>query len=75
MHFCFGIFAVSMILKIIGQYDTKHIMMLLIKTITAVLNVSTYIITCITALPIGLAVVLAIMSVSIFTTASILYVY
>ena len=31
--------------EIIGEYDIKHIMMLLIKTIMSVLNVSTYIIT------------------------------
>jgi len=47
-----------MILKIISQCDVKHIITLLIKTITSALNVSTYIITSVTACPIRLAVVL-----------------
>ena len=51
---------------------SKHIMMSLIKTITSVLKVSTYIIT---AHPIELAAILhvAIMSVSTFKTDDILY--
>jgi len=49
--------------------------MLPIKTITSVLWVSTYIITCIIALPIGLAAILVIMSVSTYTPADILYVH
>jgi hypothetical protein len=42
-------------------------------TITSVLKISTYIITSITAHPVRLAVILAIMSVSTFKTAAILY--
>jgi hypothetical protein len=44
------------------------------KTITLVLNISTYITTSITALPIGLVVILAIIYVSTFKTAVILYI-
>jgi hypothetical protein len=47
-------------------------MMLLMKTITAVLNVLTYIITSITALPVRLTAILVIMSVSTFNTNDIL---
>jgi len=47
-----GINELTLILKIIGQCDVKHIMTLPIKTITSVLKVSTYIIT---VRPIGLA--------------------
>jgi hypothetical protein len=43
----------------IGQCDLKHILTLLIKTITSVLKISAYIIT---ACPVGLAAILAIMS-------------
>jgi hypothetical protein len=46
----------TMILKIIGQWDGKYLMMLQIKIITAVLNVSTYIITSDAACPIILPV-------------------
>jgi hypothetical protein len=47
-------------------------MMLLIKTIMLVLNVSTYIITNITARPIRLAMILVVMSVSTYKTTVIL---
>ena len=63
-----------MTLKNIDQCDVKH-MILPIKTITSVVNVSTYIITGITAHLIGLAVILEIMSVSTFKSAIILYIY
>jgi len=65
----------TLILKIISQCDVKHIFMSLIKTITPVMKISTYIITCITARPVGLAVILVIMSVSTFKTAIILHIY
>jgi hypothetical protein len=55
--------------KFIGQSDVKHIMMSPIKTITSVLKASTDIIT-----NIGLAEILAIMSVSTFKIDVILYV-
>jgi hypothetical protein len=51
----------TMILKIIGQWDGKYLMMLQIKIIRAVLNVSTYIITSDAACPIILPVILMIM--------------
>ena len=54
--------------------DVKHIRTIPIKTITLVLKVLTYIIPSISTHPIGLAVILTIMSVSTFTTAVILYV-
>lgn len=54
----------SWILKIIGQCDDKYIMMLLIKIITSVLKISTYIMTGITAHSIRLPAILAIMPVS-----------
>ena len=43
----------TMILKIIGQWDGKYLMMLQIKIIRAVLNVLTYIITSDAACPIS----------------------
>jgi hypothetical protein len=54
----------TQILKIIGQCDVKHIMMLPIKTITSDLKVSTYIITMsmITESPLGLTAILVLMS-------------
>ena len=52
----------TLILKIVGQCDVKHILTSLIKTITAV----TYIITSISAHPVRLAAILVIMSVSTF---------
>ena len=61
-------------MKIIGQRDVKHIMTLLVKIITSVLNVSTYIITSITVGLIRLAAILSIMSVSTFITVVFLYV-
>ena len=61
-------------MKIIGQGDVKHIMTLLVKIMTSVLNVSTYIITSITVGLIRLAAILSIMSVSTFITAVFLYV-
>ena len=62
----------TLILKIISQCDVKHIFMLLIKTIMAVMEILAYIITSITARPVRLAVILVIMSVSTFKTAVIL---
>ena len=59
--------------KFIGQSDIKHIMKSQIKTITSVLKASTNIITNIPARSIGLAEILAIMSVSTFNIAVILY--
>ena len=63
----------TLILKIIGQCDVKHILMSQINTITPVLKISTYIITSIIAHPVGLAVILVIMSVLTFKAAVILY--
>ena len=59
--------------QVIGQSDVKHIMPSPIKTIKLVLKASTDIITNIPAHPIGLAEILAIMSVSNFKIAVILY--
>jgi hypothetical protein len=59
--------------RFIGQSDVNHIMTSLIKTIMPVLKISTYFITRITACPVRLAAILAIMSVSTFKTAVILY--
>ena len=72
---CVRIDELAPILKIISQCDIKHIMALPIKTITSVFNVSTCIIISITAGPFGLDAILAIMSVSFFITAVILYLY
>ena len=58
--------------KILGEF--KHILTSTIKTIVPVLKISTYVITSITAHPIWLAAILAIMSVSTFKTAVILYI-
>ena len=63
----FNVNGLTLILKIIGQCDVKHIMTLVIKTIASVLKVRSYIIISITASP------NAIMSVSTFTTDVILY--
>lgn len=60
----------TLILKIIGQSDVKHILKSLIKTIVPVLKISTCIITSITAGPVGLAAILEIMSVLIKQTGS-----
>ena len=60
----------TVILRNIGQCDVNSIMTSSIKTITSVLNVSTYIIISIT---IGCTEILAIMSVSTFKTAVILH--
>ena len=54
----------TVILKNIGKCDVKHIMTLPIKRITSVLKVLTYIITNIKAHPVGLSVIIVIMSVS-----------
>ena len=59
----------------IGQCNGKHIMTLSIKTITSLLKAFTYIMTGITGHPIRLTAILAIMSVSTFTTANILYIH
>ena len=63
----------TLILEIIGQGDGKHILASTIKTITPVLKILTYIITSITASPVGLAAILSIMSVSIVKTTVILH--
>ena len=63
----------TLILKIIGQCDVKHILTSQIKTIMPILKISTYIITSITARPVRLASILAIMSVSTFKADVILY--
>ena len=63
----------TMTVNIIGQCDNKNITTLPTKTIMLVLNVLIYIITSITAHPIRLTVILAILSVSTFITAIILY--
>jgi hypothetical protein len=65
----------TLILKNIGQCDVTLWRWILIKTITSMLNFSTYIMTSITAHPIRLTVVLVIMSVSTVKTAVILYIY
>ena len=62
-----------LILKFITQCEVKHIIMLLIKTITSVLKVLKYIITSIIVSPLGLAALLEEMSVSTFITVVILY--
>ena len=59
----------TLILKIIGQLDIEHILMSPIKKMMPVLKISTYIITGITAHSVGLAAILAIMSVLTFKTA------
>ena len=59
--------------KFIGQSDLKHIMTSPIKTIASVLKASTDIITNISAQPVGLTEIWAIMSISTFKIAVILY--
>jgi hypothetical protein len=59
----------TLILKIIGQLDIEHILMSPIKKMIPVLKILTYIITGITARSVGLAAILAIMSVLTFKTA------
>ena len=59
--------------QFIGQSDVKHIMISPINTITSVLKASTDSITNIPARSIGLAEILAIMSVSTFKIDVILY--
>ena len=59
--------------KFIGQSDVKRIMTSPIIIKTSVLKASTVIITNIPTRPIGLAEILAIMSVSTFKIAVILY--
>ena len=63
-----------LILKIIGQSEVNNIMTLLIKTITSVVKILTYIITSISACPNRLTTIPVIMSVSVstFSTADIL---
>ena len=53
----------------------KYIIMLLIKTIPSVSQISSYIITSITAHPISLTAILFIMSISTFKSAVTLYFY
>lgn len=65
----------TLIQKIIEQCDVKHIIILRIKTMTSVMKVQTCIFTSITALPIGRAVILAIMSILTFIAAVILYIW
>ena len=67
-----SIYKLTVILKIICQSDFKH-MMLPIKTIMSVLNVSTYIIYGIIALPFRLSVIQSIMSVSNFCYSIYIY--
>jgi hypothetical protein len=55
----------TLILKIMGQCDVKHILTSPIKTRTPVLKILTYIIICITARPVRLAAILACVSTSI----------
>ena len=62
---------VTCVLKCIGRSDVKHIMTSPINTVTSVLTASTDIITDITARPIKLSEMLAIMSVSTFCRHSI----
>ena len=62
----------TLMLKIIVKCDVKHILMSPIETITPVLKISNYIITSITACPIGLTAILVIMSVSTFRLTAIL---
>jgi hypothetical protein len=64
----------NLILKINSQCDVKHILTSPIKTITSVLKILTYIITSITARPVGFAEIVVIMSVSTFKTDVILYI-
>ena len=59
--------------KFMGQSDVKHIMTSQIKTIRSVLKAVTHI-TNIPARPLGIAEILAIISVSTFIFAVILYV-
>ena len=63
----------TLTLNIFGQCNVKHILTSPIKTVTPVLKILTYIITSITAGPVELAAILAIMSVSTLKTAIILY--
>jgi hypothetical protein len=63
---------IASMLIIIVQCDVKQIMMTQIKTIMSALKALTNIITSIKACLIGLAVILVIISVSIFITAAIL---
>jgi len=65
---------VSRMGKLNGQLDVKHIMTSPIKTIASVLKASTDIIANIPARPIRLTEILAIMSVSTFNIAVILYI-
>jgi hypothetical protein len=65
---------VARIRKFMGQSDVRHIKTSQIKTIMSVLKTVMHIITNIPARPLGIAVILAIMSVSTFIFAVILYV-
>lgn len=62
------------ILENISMCDTTLCHLIQMKTIISILKVSTYINTNIIARPIGLAVILVIVSVSIFKTAVIQYI-
>ena len=59
----------------IGPFDVKHIIILLLKTVASNMKLWTNIINCIadTARPIKFVVILVIMSVSAFKPAVILY--
>lgn len=65
----------TLLLNIISQCNVKHIMILSINTVMAVLKDLNYIFTSITAHAIKLAVMLELMSVSTFRTEVILYIY
>ena len=64
-----------MILKIIGQCDVKHILCMMLPIKTIVFNLSACIINSITARQFGLAVILALMSVSTLKTVIIQYLF
>ena len=70
-----GVLSVSHILENIGQCDITLRRLIPKKTITPVFKISTYIISSMTARPIGLAVILAIMSVSTLKAAVIPYLF
>jgi hypothetical protein len=63
----------SLIQEMVGPFDVKHIIILLIKTVTSNVKLWTNIINSITARPIKFVVVLVIMSVSTFKPDVILY--
>ena len=62
----------TMILKIISQYDVKYVMVLPIKTITSVLKVLTYIITGITITSVLKVLTYIITSITITSVLKVL---